>query len=151
MGSNEENRLPNGDIRMHKDVDWSRYGLHEPEPQRNTRKDNEGYNTLDPEMYQAGTNELFAQEYVSSHETILIPHYILYSKCHSCFSIFFLEFRSLVEIELFYFSTCAIWYLGWCFYILSYQYIWSDCIFEIRLDSWSSRCFERSINNFMYR
>lgn len=66
MGSNEENRLPNGDIRVHRDVDWAKYGLREPETQGNGKRgsgDN-GNNALDPEMYQAGANELFAQEYV---------------------------------------------------------------------------------------
>lgn len=67
MGSNEENRLPNGDVRVHRDVDWSRYGLRDREVQRNAVRDNEGYNALGPEMYQAGANELFAQEYVSCH------------------------------------------------------------------------------------
>ncbi|XP_014489552.1 PREDICTED: solute carrier family 12 member 8 [Dinoponera quadriceps] len=66
MGSNEENRLPNGDIQVHRDVDWSRYGLRDPEEaQRNAKRDDEGYDAFGPEMYQAGTNELFAQEYSS--------------------------------------------------------------------------------------
>lgn len=76
---------------------------------------------------------------------------VLSSKCHSCFLAFSSEFGSLVEIELFYFPTCAVWYLGWSFYIMSYQYIWSDCIFEVRLDSRSSRRFKRCIDNLMHR
>jgi len=66
MGSNEENRLPNGDVRVHRDVDWARYGLRDPETQENAKRDSEdsGNNALGPEMYQAGANELFAQEYV---------------------------------------------------------------------------------------
>lgn len=64
MGSNEENRLANGDVRVHREVDWARYGLRDPdEGQENTKRDNED-NALGPEMYQAGANELFAQEYV---------------------------------------------------------------------------------------
>lgn len=151
MGSNEEIRLPNGDVRVHRDVDWSRYGLRDPEVQRNTRKDNESYNALDPEMYQAGANELFAQEYVSSHKAIVILYDILCVTYIIAVFLFFSEFGSLVEVKLFYFPTCTVWYLGWSFYILSYQYIWSNCIFKIWLDSWPSRCFKCCINNFMYR
>lgn len=67
MGSNEENKLSNGDVGVHRDVEWAKYGLHDPEAQRNAkRSDNEGNNNaFDPEMYQTGANELFAQEYVS--------------------------------------------------------------------------------------
>lgn len=67
MESNENNRLPNGDVQIHRDVDWARYGLRDPEMQRNAKRNNEderSNNALDPEMYQAGANELFAQEYV---------------------------------------------------------------------------------------
>lgn len=61
-----DNRLPNGNIQiLHRDVDWARYGLRDPEEQRNAKRNNgDGNNALDPEMYQAGANELFAQEYV---------------------------------------------------------------------------------------
>lgn len=71
------------------------------------------------------------------------------SKIHIFISL--IEFRSLVEIKFFYLSTCIVWYLGWGFHIMPHQYIWSYCIFEIWLDSWSSRCFECSINYFVYR
>lgn len=67
MESNENNRLPNGDVQIHRDVDWARYGLRDPEVQRNAKRNNgdeRSNNALDPEMYQAGANELFAQEYV---------------------------------------------------------------------------------------
>lgn len=65
MESNEENRLPNGDIQVHRDVDWARFGLRDPEMQRNAKRNNgDSNNAFDPEMYQAGANELFAQEYV---------------------------------------------------------------------------------------
>ncbi|EFN67166.1 Solute carrier family 12 member 8 [Camponotus floridanus] len=68
MESNENNRLPNGDVQIHRDVDWARYGLRDPEMQRNAKRNNgdeRSNNALDPEMYQAGANELFAQEYSS--------------------------------------------------------------------------------------
>ncbi|KAL0106451.1 hypothetical protein PUN28_016280 [Cardiocondyla obscurior] len=66
MGSNEENKLPNGDVQGHRDVDWARYGLHDPErAQKNIEKNSEDDNALGSEMYQAGVNELFAQEYSS--------------------------------------------------------------------------------------
>lgn len=64
MESNEDSRLPNGDVRVHRDVDWARYGLRDPEAQETAKRDNRDDNVLDPEMYQAGVNELFAQEYV---------------------------------------------------------------------------------------
>jgi hypothetical protein len=63
MGSNEENKLSNGDIAVHRNVEWAKYGLRDPEAQRSTKRDNN--NAFDPEMYQTGANELFAQEYVS--------------------------------------------------------------------------------------
>ncbi|XP_011171737.1 solute carrier family 12 member 8 [Solenopsis invicta] len=65
MESNEDSRLPNGDVRVHRDVDWARYGLRDPEAQETAKRDNRDDNVLDPEMYQAGVNELFAQEYSS--------------------------------------------------------------------------------------
>lgn len=66
MDSNERNRLPNGDVRVHRDVDWARYGLRDPEEAQEDakRESADGGNALGPEMYQAGANELFAQEYV---------------------------------------------------------------------------------------
>lgn len=69
MGSNEaENRLPNGDVpTVHRNIDWSsRYDLCDPEAQRDPKRDDKGYDALGPEMYPAGANELFAQEYVST-------------------------------------------------------------------------------------
>ncbi|KAH0949988.1 hypothetical protein HN011_009260 [Eciton burchellii] len=63
MGSNEENKLSNGDIAVHRNVEWAKYGLRDPEAQRSTKRDNN--NAFDPEMYQTGANELFAQEYSS--------------------------------------------------------------------------------------
>lgn len=66
MGSNKENRLPNGDVQTHGDVNWSRYGLRDPEAQINTKRETENCNNaFGSEMYQTGANELFAQEYVS--------------------------------------------------------------------------------------
>ncbi|XP_050446468.1 solute carrier family 12 member 8 isoform X2 [Cataglyphis hispanica] len=66
MESNDQSRLSNGDTPVHRDVDWARYGLREPEMQRNEKRNNgDSNNTFDPEMYQAGANELFAQEYSS--------------------------------------------------------------------------------------
>lgn len=63
MEPKEENRLSNGDTI----VNWTKYGLHDPEAQEGAKRDNEGNNNaLDPEMYPAGANELFAQEYVSA-------------------------------------------------------------------------------------
>ncbi|XP_076675412.1 solute carrier family 12 member 8 isoform X3 [Andrena cerasifolii] len=67
MESSEIEQLPNGNITSNKDIDWSRYGLHDTETQRTneTRRDNGEYEELGPEMYQTGANELFAQEYSS--------------------------------------------------------------------------------------
>ncbi|RLU15442.1 hypothetical protein DMN91_012436 [Ooceraea biroi] len=66
MGSNEENKLSNGDVAVHRDVEWAKYGLRDPEAPRNAKRDSEGNNNaLGPEMYQTGANELFAQEYSS--------------------------------------------------------------------------------------
>ena len=72
MGSNEDNRLANGDVRVHRDVDWARYGLRDPETQENAKRNNgDDNNALGPEMYQAGANELFAQEYVRNMYDII--------------------------------------------------------------------------------
>ncbi|XP_076228278.1 solute carrier family 12 member 8 [Nomia melanderi] len=67
MEPNERNQMSNGDATSNRDVDWSRYGLHNTETQRNneTRRSNGEYEGLGPEMYQTGANELFAQEYSS--------------------------------------------------------------------------------------
>nr|XP_003704031.2 PREDICTED: solute carrier family 12 member 8 [Megachile rotundata] len=68
MESNERNQLSNGDAASNRDIDWSRYGLHNNvETQRNdeTRRNNREYQELAPEMYETGANELFAQEYSS--------------------------------------------------------------------------------------
>ncbi|XP_043254051.1 solute carrier family 12 member 8 [Colletes gigas] len=67
MESNERKELPNGNTTNNRDIDWSRYGLHNTEMQRNneTRRNNGEYEELGPEMYQTGANELFAQEYSS--------------------------------------------------------------------------------------
>ena len=67
MESNESDQLPNGNVTSNKDIDWSRYGLHDTETQRTneTRRNNGEYEELGPEMYQTGANELFAQEYSS--------------------------------------------------------------------------------------
>lgn len=82
MESNEGNRLPNGDIQVHRDVDWARYGLRDPEMQRNAKRTNGDNNdAFDPDMYQAGANELFAQEYVRKQFkfncVILLLEYLL--------------------------------------------------------------------------
>ncbi|XP_076232268.1 solute carrier family 12 member 8 [Calliopsis andreniformis] len=67
MESNERNQLSNGDATNNRDIDWSRYGLHDTETQRSNeaRRNNGAYEELGPEMYQTGANELFAQEYSS--------------------------------------------------------------------------------------
>ncbi|CAK9812037.1 Solute carrier family 12 member 8 [Anthophora quadrimaculata] len=68
MEINERNQLSNGDAANNRDIDWSRYGLHNnAESQRNneTQRSNREYEELGPEMYQTGANELFAQEYSS--------------------------------------------------------------------------------------
>ncbi|XP_078045178.1 solute carrier family 12 member 8 [Augochlora pura] len=67
MEPNEQNQMSNGDVTTNRDIDWSRYGLHNVETQRNneTRRNNGEYEELGPEMYQTGANELFAQEYSS--------------------------------------------------------------------------------------
>nr|XP_033323092.1 solute carrier family 12 member 8 [Megalopta genalis] len=67
MEPNEQNQMSNGDVATNRDIDWSRYGLHNVETQRNneTRRNNGEYEELGPEMYQTGANELFAQEYSS--------------------------------------------------------------------------------------
>ncbi|XP_076276652.1 solute carrier family 12 member 8-like [Lasioglossum baleicum] len=67
MESNDRSQMSNGDATSNKDIDWSRYGLHNVETQRNneTRRNNGEYEELGPEMYQTGANELFAQEYSS--------------------------------------------------------------------------------------
>lgn len=79
MESNERKQLPNGDATGNKDIDWSRYGLHNTEIQRNneTRRNNGEYEELGPEMYQTGANELFAQEYVSNYNAIKVMLTIL--------------------------------------------------------------------------
>lgn len=124
MGSNVEHRLPNGDVRVHRDVDWARYGLRDPEEgQENTKRDNEDVNNaLGPEMYQAGANELFAQEYVRNMCDLLQDNTgsfygITVSQSSYVFPV---EFRSLVEIELLHIPTCVVRHLGWSFYILPY-------------------------------
>lgn len=116
MESNESDQLPNGNVTSNKDIDWSRYGLHNTETQRTneTRRNNGEYEELGPEMYQTGANELFAQEYVSDRwrkevTRAIFPEYA-----------YFLEFRSMVEIKLFHFATRIIWYMGRCIYILPY-------------------------------
>lgn len=77
MGPNEENKLANGDIQAHRNIDWTRYGLHDPETHENIERDNKGNNSaFDPEMYQTSTNELFAQEYVSICKQML-TYYIV--------------------------------------------------------------------------
>lgn len=66
MESNERNKLSNGDVINNKDIDWSRYGLHNnTETQKNneTQRNNRQYEEFGSEMYQTGANELFAQEY----------------------------------------------------------------------------------------
>lgn len=55
----------NGGVRNDHGVDWSRYGLGNAENQRPSQGGNRGHEELGPEMYQTGTNELFAQEFVS--------------------------------------------------------------------------------------
>lgn len=124
MESNEQNRLSNGDIPVHRDVDWARYGLRDPEMQRNEKRNNgDSNNAFDPEMYQAGANELFAQEYV--RKTVLVNCALLTNVVIIIITTVFcikslLEFRSLVEIKFLHLSACIVWYLGWGFHLLSY-------------------------------
>lgn len=123
MGSNEENRLPNGDIRVHRDVDWARYGLRDPEAQENTKRGSgDGNNVLGPEMYQAGANELFAQEYVRDMRAMIQSN--IDSLCSvtvlQLSFVFLAEFRSLVEVEFLHLSARIVRHLGWGFYILPY-------------------------------
>lgn len=66
MESNE-NKLSNGDVINNKDIDWSKYGLHnniESQKNNETQRNNRQYEEFGSEMYQTGANELFAQEYV---------------------------------------------------------------------------------------
>ncbi|KOX68626.1 Solute carrier family 12 member 8 [Melipona quadrifasciata] len=66
MESNERNQMSNGDAANNRDVDWSRYGLHnnaESQRDNETPRNNREYEEFGPEMYQTGANELFAQEY----------------------------------------------------------------------------------------
>lgn len=60
MDHERNNRNNNGSVGA-RDVDWSRFGLNNSENKRSDR----GREEFGPEMYQTGTNELFAQEYVS--------------------------------------------------------------------------------------
>lgn len=48
-----------------REIDWSRYGLGNAE-RRPSRSESRGHEEFGPEMYQTGTNELFAQEFVST-------------------------------------------------------------------------------------
>lgn len=65
MGPNNEDQVPNRDPNDDRNVDWSKYGLHNTEMQRNPQRNNGSYEEFGSEMYQTGANELFAQEYVS--------------------------------------------------------------------------------------
>lgn len=121
MDSDERDRLPNGDVRVHRDVDWAKYGLRDPEEtQENAKNDSgDGNNALGPEMYQAGANELFAQEYVrnicdqSNADS-------LYSITLQRSCVFPTEFGSLVEIELLHLPTGVVRHLGRGLYVLPY-------------------------------
>ncbi|XP_001600821.1 solute carrier family 12 member 8 isoform X1 [Nasonia vitripennis] len=55
----------NGGIGNDRGVDWSRYGLGSTENRRPSQSGSRGHEELGPEMYQTGTNELFAQEFNS--------------------------------------------------------------------------------------
>nr|XP_050849600.1 solute carrier family 12 member 8 [Vespula vulgaris] len=63
MGPNNEDQVPNRDPNDDRNVDWSKYGLHNTEMQRNSQRNNGSYEEFGSEMYQTGANELFAQEY----------------------------------------------------------------------------------------
>lgn len=65
MGSYERSGSDNAGVVNDRGVDWSRYGLGNTENRRPSRLENRGHEELGPEMYQTGTNELFAQEFVS--------------------------------------------------------------------------------------
>ncbi|XP_014206157.1 solute carrier family 12 member 8 [Copidosoma floridanum] len=60
----ERNNRNNGSVGNDRDVDWSRFGLNNTENRRSSRSDR-GHDELGSDMYQTGTNELFAQEYNS--------------------------------------------------------------------------------------
>ncbi|XP_011502991.1 PREDICTED: solute carrier family 12 member 8 isoform X2 [Ceratosolen solmsi marchali] len=63
MSSNERNLTDTENIKSDQEVDWSRYGLGNAENRRSSRTENSRHEELGPEMYQTGTNELFAQEF----------------------------------------------------------------------------------------
>lgn len=138
----------NGGVGNDRGVDWSRYGLGNAENRRPSQSGSRGHEELGPEMYQTGTNELFAQEFVSVG-AFTKPFFsrIKYNELRKSFT----EFRSLVEIKLFYIPASFIWHMGWCFYFLSYQYFWSDSFFEIWLDRRSGRSIECCIDSILYR
>ena len=70
MDSHERNQSENATTPNDQGVDWSRYGLGNAE-RRPSRCESRGHEELGPEMYQTGTNELFAQEYVSIIDKII--------------------------------------------------------------------------------
>ncbi|XP_058806232.1 solute carrier family 12 member 8 [Phymastichus coffea] len=63
MGSYDRNQSDRS-IGNNREIDWSRYGLGNAE-RRPSRSESRGHEELGPEMYQTGTNELFAQEFNS--------------------------------------------------------------------------------------
>jgi potassium/chloride transporter 8 len=65
MSSDDRNSTNTGGEENDRDVDWLRYGLGNAENRRPSRTESSGYEELGPEMYQTGTNELFAQEFVN--------------------------------------------------------------------------------------
>lgn len=65
MRSREDTNVVFSNSRNSNQVDWSRYGLRDSE-NRSEQSQNRSYDEFGPEMYQTGTNELFAQEYVSN-------------------------------------------------------------------------------------
>ena len=66
MESREDTSVVFSDPRNDRQVDWSRYGLGDTENNRTQQSQSRSYDEFGPEMYQTGTNELFAQEYVSN-------------------------------------------------------------------------------------
>ncbi|XP_051158818.1 solute carrier family 12 member 8 [Leptopilina boulardi] len=61
MRSREDTNVVFSNSNNSNQVDWSRYGLHSEN--HSEQSQNRSYDEFGPEMYQTGTNELFAQEY----------------------------------------------------------------------------------------
>lgn len=56
--------IPDTQIKSGRNIDWSRYGLRNADGRSDDRSERFN-NDLNPDLYQTGANELFAQEFVS--------------------------------------------------------------------------------------